>query len=680
MASGAFDDLLAPARNELEDNPFDDPFMRPRSPDPWATFGQSQLGSNHDVQEHNPYQEPDIPHPDPLETDTFKYEPPPPPPQESHTYVLQPKPEVPSAPPSVIEEHLPPSAPTPPSEPEPVSLPTEKETPQTSGYSSPLHSSPPSPSTPVPSTPSQLSRQTSPPPPPQQVTATSSTSSFSPPPERIRSPLDAPLNPVNGGFNYTFSGLSLGGETSGGWGAAESTFVNDVREPVNDVVEERHSTDADAAEDAPSKPVQTNTGIAPLFTITVDDPQKVGDPIRGYTLYTVTTKTTSPLFAKPSFSVLRRYSDFLWLYETLVQNNPGVVVPPVPEKHSFGRFQDSFVEQRRVALTKCIHKIANHSVLAKDPDLKLFLESDSFALDVKQRKAELANERGGLMANIGSTITGPKFYETDEWFDQKKAYLDALESQLRGLVKAIDLVSKQRYDVTSAIALFSDAVAALADTDLHGNAFTQTLLGLADVEKKVRDLLEAQARDDVVTVMATADEYARLINSVRLAFASRIRCHATWQAADSDVRRVRAAQEKARKQGRLPSDRLTHSLAEIQESERHALEAKREYDNVSKLIKAEMARFEHERVEDFKNSLEAFLNGMIGRQKEIIRLWEVYQEQLLKRTAKSSAPGNPQAGGAVESTPSSSGAGPVAQAATGTNLPDDDNMPASPWN
>lgn len=49
------------------------------------------------------------------------------------------------------------------------------------------------------------------------------------------------------------------------------------------------------------------------------------------------------------------------------------------------------------------------------------------------------------MANIGSTITGPKFYETDEWFDQKKAYLDALESQLRGLVKAIDLVSKQRY-------------------------------------------------------------------------------------------------------------------------------------------------------------------------------------------------------------------------------------------
>ena len=93
-------------------------------------------------------------------------------------------------------------------------------------------------------------------------------------------------------------------------------------------------------------------------------------------------QTTSPLFQKASFSVLRRYSDFLWLYETLSLNNPGVVVPPAPEKNPFGRFDDNFVQQRRLALEKCIQKIANHPILGKDPDLKMFLESDSFALDV----------------------------------------------------------------------------------------------------------------------------------------------------------------------------------------------------------------------------------------------------------------------------------------------------------
>ncbi len=119
-----------------------------------------------------------------------------------------------------------------------------------------------------------------------------------------------------------------------------------------------------------------------MFDISVDDPQKVGDPIRSFTMYTVHTRTTSPLYQKSSFSVLRRYSDFLWLYEQLSINNPGVVVPPVPEKNTFGRFDDQFVRQRRLALEKCIQKIADHPILGKDTDLKMFLESDSFALDV----------------------------------------------------------------------------------------------------------------------------------------------------------------------------------------------------------------------------------------------------------------------------------------------------------
>ena len=58
--------------------------------------------------------------------------------------------------------------------------------------------------------------------------------------------------------------------------------------------------------------------------------------------------------------------------------------------------------------------MANHPVLQKDLDLKLFLESDTFALDIKHRKAEIAHERGGLMASIGQSIVGPRFYETDE--------------------------------------------------------------------------------------------------------------------------------------------------------------------------------------------------------------------------------------------------------------------------
>lgn len=36
---------------------------------------------------------------------------------------------------------------------------------------------------------------------------------------------------------------------------------------------------------------------------------------------------------------------------------------------------------------------------------------------------------------------------------------------------------------------------------------------------------------------------------------------------------------------------------------------------MSRLVKNEFVRFETERVEDFKNALEAFLDGMVKRQK-----------------------------------------------------------------
>ncbi|KZT71976.1 Vps5-domain-containing protein, partial [Daedalea quercina L-15889] len=385
---------------------------------------------------------------------------------------------------------------------------------------------------------------------------------------------------------------------------------------------------------------RTENGLPPTFFISVDDPQKVGDPIRAYTMYTVHTKTSSPLYSKSQFSVLRRYSDFLWLYETLSHNNPGVVVPPVPEKNPYRRFDQDFVEQRRLALEKCIQKIANHPVLQKDSDLRMFLESDTFTLDVKHRKAELGQEKG-FMASLGQSLAGPRFYETDEvwlagssphlhtqWFDRQKAYLDSLESQLRGLVKAIDLVAKHRSEVAAATGEFAQTVGDLASSDV-GPQLANSFAGLADVQRKAQELETAQSHDDVITIMSTVDEYARLINSVRMAFSSRIRTYQQWQSADAHLRSTKQRHESQRAQGRIPSDQLSRSLSLVADAERRALDAKTEFDQVSRLVKTEVARFEQERIEDFKNSLEAFLDGMISRQKEVRRPLPVRMPHLL---------------------------------------------------
>jgi sorting nexin-1/2 len=54
---------------------------------------------------------------------------------------------------------------------------------------------------------------------------------------------------------------------------------------------------------------------------------------------------------------------------------------------------------------------------------------------------------------------------------------------------------------------------------------------VADVEQKAQNLQAIQADQDVATLMATADEYARLINSVRVRFTEK---NSSGEAHDED--------------------------------------------------------------------------------------------------------------------------------------------------
>lgn len=113
----------------------------------------------------------------------------------------------------------------------------------------------------------------------------------------------------------------------------------------------------------------------------------------------------------------RRYRDFLWLYNQLHSNNPGTIVPPPPEKQAVGRFETDFVESRRSALERMLNKSCAHPILQHDADLKLFLESETFSIDRKDRErgnievSESKGVFGGLNLSVGA---GTKFIEHDD--------------------------------------------------------------------------------------------------------------------------------------------------------------------------------------------------------------------------------------------------------------------------
>ncbi|KAL2130732.1 hypothetical protein VTI74DRAFT_5996 [Chaetomium olivicolor] len=379
---------------------------------------------------------------------------------------------------------------------------------------------------------------------------------------------------------------------------------------------------------APS--VSVEQAARPAFHITVGDPHKVGDLTSSHIVYSVRTKTTSKAYKTPEFEVKRRYRDFLWLYNTLHANNPGVVVPPPPEKQAVGRFESNFVESRRAALEKMLNKIAAHPTLQLDGDLKLFLESEAFNVDVKhkERKEPSLGESKSVLGSLGFSVGGGnKFVEQDDWFHDRRVYLDALENQLKALLKAMDSMVAQRKAMAEAAGDFSASLHALSTVELSPT-LSGPLDALSELQLTIRDVYDRQAQQDVLTLGIIIEEYIRLIGSVKQAFGQRQKAFHSWHAAESELAKRKASQDKLLRQGKSQQDRLNQVNAEVADAERKVHQARLLFEDMGRLMRAELDRFEREKVEDFKSGVETFLESAVEAQKELIEKWETFLMQL----------------------------------------------------
>ena len=86
------------------------------------------------------------------------------------------------------------------------------------------------------------------------------------------------------------------------------------------------------------------------------------------------------------------------------------------------------------------------------------------------------------------------------------------------------------------------------------------------------------------------------------------------------------------------------------QAERRALESKSDFEDVSKLTKAEMARFDKEKVDDFKRAIEDYAEGLAKRQREVVSIWQAYTDLLMRATGTNPTPVLPADGQAVSPT------------------------------
>lgn len=180
----------------------------------------------------------------------------------------------------------------------------------------------------------------------------------------------------------------------------------------------------------------------------------------------------------------------------------------------------------------------------------------------------------------------------------------------------MDTVVSQRKALAEAAGDLSGSLHSLSTVELS-TSLSGPLEGLSDLQLRIKELYERQAQQDVLTLGITIDEYIRLIGSIRMAFEQRQKAFHTWHTAEMEMQKRKATQDKLLRQGKTQQDRLNQLNADVADAERRVHHARLLFEDMGRLMRNELERFEREKVEDFKSGVETFLESAVEAQKEV---------------------------------------------------------------
>lgn len=181
------------------------------------------------------------------------------------------------------------------------------------------------------------------------------------------------------------------------------------------------------------------------------NPRKLSEGLETYLSYKIFVTSTRPEFPEKEYVVYRRYNDFVWLRNKLVENYQTHIIPPLPNKHSLlgqlDRYSKEFVKYRIVMLNRFLSRIIKHPILSHNEQLKIFLTASSteFSAHLKNDNT-LFNKFSSGISNLtviySSRDTAPEFVEI-------RKYVNNLGEKLISLEKIICRITKERKELCS---------------------------------------------------------------------------------------------------------------------------------------------------------------------------------------------------------------------------------------
>lgn len=438
-------------------------------------------------------------------------------------------------------------------------------------------------------------------------------------------------------------------------GTKKSKLLSSIEAPLFNIDKNKvlnSVKDAPVAADETSEPVGVAATPAYKFDIFVGDPMTVGDFPNTHTIYSLTTRTDSPNFDHSETVVTRRYKDFLWLYRKLMNNNPGYIIPPPPEKQMVNRFDSKFIENRRIALEGMLQHVAGRGELQNDVAFTTFLQSNDFVADsaamedgapmgLKDTNFEVntmadmmnsmaivgetpsAGSGGGFFSSLIGGLQTPKYVEHDEFILAKQEYVSQLDEQLRQLSRSLDMILEKRDELQVSLEELVVVIGQMSDLEVNAD-ITLIMTNFEQLQSKMREQLERSNLSQVLTFGTVIDEYVRILGSIRNCFENRCKTYENVVTLEQTLEKKQRNVEKLRAKA---SDKMEAAQAEVLRVQ-SLLEKQRSFQSrFNTHFKQDLARFELEKVRDMKNMVEIYWEGLIENQKHVIELWEAFYEK-----------------------------------------------------
>ncbi|KAL4913364.1 hypothetical protein BDW62DRAFT_166023 [Aspergillus aurantiobrunneus] len=244
--------------------------------------------------------------------------------------------------------------------------------------------------------------------------------------------------------------------TTSGTDAEESS---DTRHDPNG--KRRMSSASEAPQTGPHADALDLAGIGDgVLECRVDSPLKENDGTKdAYISYLVSSHTDFKSFQKSDFSVRRRFTDFVFLYNTLYREYPACAVPPLPDKHKMeyvrgDRFGPEFTTRRAWSLHRFLKRLTLHPVLRRAPLLAIFLESGDWNAHMHMRASRTstgASDGGGagIFDNFTDTFVNAftKIHKPDRRFIEVREKADKLDEDLNHVEKIVARVARRESDL-----------------------------------------------------------------------------------------------------------------------------------------------------------------------------------------------------------------------------------------